>query len=551
MLFDNVLTERAKVIIGHQVKHDLNVSDKALGEYNYIDNNNWGSVTLDPDTYSSMTQEDGFDSILKMFPEHLDLDKLKEIKESVNYLSDTIVDIYKDYVYGEIFKVSQKFNKERANVQNDIEIDNVVSKYSGILLWMRKEIELLTNEGLSYESIQDYILKAYFPPEIDDPETVRRMINMRLKYNEGIVSLLKSMLKINYSILDIEEKEAELYINQLITDQSKGVSNIRKLIEKNADKFIVDNHMFDFRKIGGGIVYGTQNFLDSERYMKPERLFLYSLKYDAVVYTHGDDNDVTWTIEPVKTLSGRVFVDTVDLVKDLVMNCGHKNILLMHCNPGGYLFTDSFLDKLPDDVTITYGTDNMMSESYTISNNNNEYPEYLIEAEKSLMDICKENGFSYHDDELLQESYEYVYSNMDIVIEGRFTNMIKSFAKKIFQALVYLWKKMIEFFKMIYNRILGFFKRLKNSKASLKTDKPIKTSYITLESASVKIVTADNLDQLRNNIIKSCESISKEIKKRSNEQIKLTQKLNSDISSGKIKLYESYDDIDIEFDYFI
>ena len=43
----------------------------------------------------------------------------------------------------------------------------------------------------------------------------------------------------------------------------------------------------------------------------------------------------------------------------------------------------------------------------------------------------------------------------------------------------------------------------------------------------------------------------KEIKKRSNEQIKLTQKLNSDISSGKIKLYESYDDIDIDFDYFI
>ena len=32
MLFDNVLTERAKVIIAKQVNHNLNVSRRALGE---------------------------------------------------------------------------------------------------------------------------------------------------------------------------------------------------------------------------------------------------------------------------------------------------------------------------------------------------------------------------------------------------------------------------------------------------------------------------------------------------------------------------------------
>lgn len=536
------LLETAKVINTTVISHNLNKSPNALAQFNRDRGKNYTSVSIAGSKPNTIQGEDAYDTILKTFPEYLNIKELEELSESVEFLSDKVVEIYKSIVIKNIDSLQLEFNNKINELKRrGYNINDTVSEYPGVIAWIKKDIHELFRCGLSGNNIADYLLRDYFPPEINDPDSVRTMINMRLKYNTALVESLKIMLKLNYTVLNIKEKESEELVNELISDQSSGIRNIRQLIKNNSNKFIKGN-LIDFRIIGGGIIYGTDNFKGLEKYVKPERLFIQSLTYDAIVYCHGSTDGRDWTNQPVRTMSGKTFYIVADLLEELINVDHHKNILLLNCNPGGYYFTQSFLDSFPDDVTITFSKTEVISESVNILETYTtvDYPEDILETEQFLEAFCNENYIDYNNTELLKESYDYLYANINIIEEGKFLNIIKELAKKILKAIVYIWKKMIEFFKYIYAKIVGFFKRIRNSKASLKTEKPTKASYITLESAQVKDIKFQDMTEFKKRLEKSCNSISKEIKKKTNEQVNLTNKLLRDINSGKIDILESF-----------
>lgn len=128
------------------------------------------------------------------------------------------------------------------------------------------------------------------------------------------------------------------------------------------------------------------------------------------------------------------------------------------------------------------------------------------------------------------ESYlnSFTFSNNEtnIVTEGIIGSIwktIKTIAKKILSAMIAIWKGIMSFCKMVFDKIKNFFRGSKDS--VVKLDTPIRAKFISMESARVGDQEFDSKDEVQKELLKATDSIAREIRLRSELQIECVKRL--------------------------
>lgn len=292
----------------------------------YVGNDDESEIMFNDDSgpYKRMAlaSDDPIDSIFLKSPSEIDFDRLQLIP-----LSENIVDAYKDMIAGDIYKLIKKVYRmyhnlmmpkvqshykhsikpgetvdeymKRNNIdESNPDYDRVVNapvklffgeNFSAILASLMNDIEEC---GIKTENdFRKFLFDNYFDDRINDPEFVKRTIQAKIKYNQCLQGLLKDMLKINGKVLGLTDKQILAYIQNIKTHGLKDFNQIKHLINANKDKIIQNNgELYDYSLLGGGEIrfpVGGYKRLGLDDYVRVDRLYTISTRYDIIIYSHG------------------------------------------------------------------------------------------------------------------------------------------------------------------------------------------------------------------------------------------------------------------------
>lgn len=236
-----------------------------------------------------------------------------------------------------------------------------------------------------------------------------------------------------------------------------------------------------------------------------------------------DGKSQNWTVEPISTLTQNDLFSITDILRALKKE-GFKNIYIGSCNPENISIPND-LAKDPD-FKVTRGRASVLLED--------TYEDSSIEDLLLEYDILEE------------------YINYELLQEGKITDTLKTIAKRAFEIIKALWKKIIQFFTMIINKIKTIPSKISgNSKEKLK--EPIKTGFIQFNGNNAKYIEfkCDNIEDLKTAVNKANQSINDAIKKYEQQENSAIQKLQNMIDRGEFeKKNEScgiFNNINIKF----
>lgn len=269
------------------------------------------------------------DSVAQNNIEELDAKKEKIILESETMVSD-----YINYVSGKVVQYAKGEEKSQLpkrmiedlmflsdNGFDDIDIEKtILGNYFG-LSEIIKTIEKLKDEGKEDQEVLYNINTNKKCQKI-----IKSILTMRMNYVNRIVGLMSNMIKNNYKILGLTEKEAQIYLNALQSDKDdeniQTVGKIKDLIIKNKDKFITnDGKSVDLRTLGYGVILGSDESLYSYNPNDTSgnidgmmKCIQSAMRYDVVVIAHGSSGDHI-TTDIVKDKD-----KTTSFIKDAVLD---------------------------------------------------------------------------------------------------------------------------------------------------------------------------------------------------------------------------------------
>lgn len=122
--------------------------------------------------------------------------------------------------------------------------------------------------------------------------SLKKIVKARIDFNNAVTSILRVMVQINYRILGLSKDQAMALSGKLnspdIHQQHKGVKEAKQLIKNNANKYKVGKSNYDFRELGLGCVFKTDEDMGPiEDTVSIDRLVPMLSKYDAIVIGHG------------------------------------------------------------------------------------------------------------------------------------------------------------------------------------------------------------------------------------------------------------------------
>ena len=221
---------------------------------------------------------DAIDVEVKNTLETFDAKKNKLLLESDNIVRD-----YNDFV--------QCHFKKNITGRN---VGDTSPSYSVYFKYFEEGISGMSDSE-SESDIKKCILGEYH--QTDDPEIIRKIVQMRIKYIEGINAILKDILKTNGQLLGLNEQQIDALIKGLSNDETSGktVGEIKEIILKNRDKFIKqDNTVLDMRSLGAGVYVGAgddmDHFLSNDDKIKT--VIQQCLTYDLVLNAHGASENI-------------------------------------------------------------------------------------------------------------------------------------------------------------------------------------------------------------------------------------------------------------------
>lgn len=233
-----------------------------------------------------------------------------------------------------------------------------------------------------------------------------------------------------------------------------------------------------------------------------------------------------WYCQPTKTLNGGPFKDVNNLVRQLIKE-GFKRIKIEDCNPGHHRLADDIMKT--KGVLINHSDFSNWVESGDLYSNDPSL-QYLIEAENDLKSFASEYDIDYNDDIYIEECMKWYIDNQEIIQEGGWDS-IKEFGKKVIAAIIGFFKKIIGYVKLAISKIKGLLFGTKEKPKNTKTKTPkIKVKLINLDSKKIDEFTAQCRDDLNDIWEKTTATISKEIKRQSELQSKLSKALERDLS---------------------
>lgn len=247
---------------------------------------------------------------------------------------------------------------------------------------------------------------------------------------------------------------------------------------------------------------------------------------DIMLYTKVQGTESYWDCQPTRTLNGGPFGDVNELVRQLIKE-GFKKIKIEDCNPGHH--------KLADDIMKTKGVliNHSDFSNYVESGDlyyNDPSLQYLIEAENDLRSFASECDIDYNDDAYIEECMKWYINNQEIIQEGVWDST-KEFGKKVIAVIVGFFKKIIGYVKLAISKIKGLLFGTKEKPKNTKSKTPeIKIKLINLDSKKIDEFTAQCRDDLNDIWEKTTATISKEIKRQSELQSKLSKELERDLA---------------------
>ena len=218
---------------------------------------------------------DAIDVEVKNTLETFDTKKHKLLLESANIVKD-----YNDFV---------QYNFEKNVTGRSGE--NGTPSYSKYFKYFNNTVNNATNDGISDSALRAYIAGEYH--QMDNPNRIRQVVQMRVKYIEGVNAILQEMIKTNGQLLGLNEQQIDALIKGLSNDETSGktVGEIKDIIVANKEKFIKQNGtILDLRPLGAGVYVGSDDDDDhkvDEDDDKLKTVIQRCLTYDLILNAHG------------------------------------------------------------------------------------------------------------------------------------------------------------------------------------------------------------------------------------------------------------------------
>lgn len=511
-------------------------------------------------------------------------------------------------------------------------------------------VKELENLGIKSENdLKKYIIGEFTHKPSENPKIIKQLLEMRLKYVNTTISLLKNMVSNNAKILGLTSKELEDIMK--ISDV-KDVNKLKEIFLKNENKFVKNRYCIDMRSVGAGMVITGKEFeIDNENIHTNIGNFLQDLvHYDLIVVAHGDDQEIKrksdsydnskgvesidktpieiyeeiedaiykkydedqarmflkcfkkgynknrvyidyemfpsisklqkiisddninldsdsvnkmskdaesiykkyiekyknkyaysssnmvsegnkWTFAYPIQYNGKTYKEVEKLIKDAKAN-GCKKIKLYSCNPGHYKLSKELEDGVVYSKTCVYIESGRIINKSDYENNTDLFELYLLE--NSLIKYAEENNIDYYNNTYLEAATYDILNGIEYLNEGIMGNILDkllSFIAKIIATIINLVKKLIECIKNFFNTIADKIKIRKHGKIS----KKIKFKYAILEDAKVVDAEADSQEDIKKAVTKSCKTISKELRARSDLQLKIINDIKKQVEQLKSK----------------
>lgn len=147
-------------------------------------------------------------------------------------------------------------------------------------------------------------------------------------------------------------------------------------------------------------------------------------------------------------------------------------------------------------------------------------------TESYLTSVCEEYGIDY--DKTTADPDVFFVSESLYVTEGVLKELwqgAKELVKKIIQALIYMWKRAVELVKFMLNKLIGLFS---GKPSNVNFSSGIELKLVTLEGARMTKENAKSFDDLKKIATEALNSISDEIRERSQTQIEITKRIEMD-----------------------
>lgn len=493
------------------------------------------------DTLSVQTNP--FESMARKSPELLSEAKLKAVAAAddiVKEFNNLFLGLWTDSLIkdGEVIqKNTEEFDAKYGPgvgfvlSHGDIDILSVM---------MNNDVAILSQiEGYTVEEATNIVIKNFLPESLTEAGC-RQLIKTRMDKSKAYTKALNILLRKNFQYLNLTEAEAKQLIDQLNTEDENNTSGKAKKIIQDIinDKRVVENFkvkdgVYDFSKIGGGVVLISLNQESDMNILakKPGKFLQHIFDYDCLVFAHGGarygeaDGKPEWFIEDVQTKNGGSTDNVVTLLKQLRSE-GCKTVWLTSCNPGSI--------ELPDDIvndknfTVYMGNHSVYKEDFSMD----PFYQDLCITEAAIDSFMEANGM---DDSKtlaqLESEFNAIYYGMN---EG-VGEVLKTLIKKAIQFIITIWKKIIEFFKSMWSRLKNFFHKKPESLANAKTKKPVTNVSIVVENgkASVKKQDVSTIGSAQKNAQSAVQSIYNEITKVQREEKEAIDKLNERIERGQ------------------
>lgn len=383
------------------------------------------------------------DSKMKSRIEYFDKERAQLILES-----DNIIEEYNKWIEADIEEIIKDSNPD-GGIPDQDDLNKV--RDEGTTAYFAKVISQIAQMGgsdaeatfgesepLSMKEIKDY-LRGTFYYTSNNPNEIKLLLSLRLKYNQKIVSLMNKMLVINYKILGITDQEMESLSKDLQSDTNKSnqaVKIIKEKIIENRNKFITNNgECIDLSSLGFGKIFMTKgkgkdftgvNSISNEdnAYNALDTLLQKAMEYNAIVICHGMSatQDEYNALDQDTQGTRNYYKQMKDLAPEAYAGQGIE--------------TDDDIDKLPGTTNLSrkgkpIAKDNKMSfrvqrwamqpirsdKSQYYTDMNSFVAELIKEGYKSILIGACNPGSHKLDPELMRKA-RINYSDFSNIIEG-------------------------------------------------------------------------------------------------------------------------------------
>ena len=220
---------------------------------------------------------DAVDVELKNTLETFDVKKHKLLLESSN-----IVDDYNNFI--------------ACNFKKNVARDNSAGtpSYSNYFKYFNREFLDSGGEHLPDVRIKRMLTEEYHITT--DPVMIRKIVEARIKYIEGVNAILKEMITKNGAILGLSSQQIEKLITGLSNDDTnaKTVGEIKDIVAANKNKYVNSNGtILDLRPLGLGVFVGSDDDYDHTVINNDDKLktaIQQCMTFDLVLNAHGGSN---------------------------------------------------------------------------------------------------------------------------------------------------------------------------------------------------------------------------------------------------------------------